>query len=98
MSSNKAALPFLFLLVCFFCTHDLWAQGSKGFEKTSDGVIIYPDSNVSGNTGAVRIQVITDKIIRVTASPAKKIAERKSLITLNHSYSNNWTVNKVGGN
>ena len=61
-------------------------------EITGNGVIIYPDSNFSGNTRAVRLQIINDKIIRVTASPAHRFQDIKSLITVYQTFSKNWTV------
>jgi alpha-D-xyloside xylohydrolase len=61
-------------------------------EKTPYGIIIYPDINFSGNTRAVRLQVVTDNIIRVTASPTTKFSDTKSLITVYNSFSKNWTL------
>ena len=51
------------------------------FLKLADGIIIYPDSGRAGNTKAVRLQVISAGIIRVTASPVKDFPESKSLMT-----------------
>lgn len=50
------------------------------FSKTADGVIIYPDASLAGNTRAVRLQVISDRIIRVLASPQKDFPVQKSLV------------------
>jgi len=61
-------------------------------EKTQNGIIIYPDIHFSGNVRAVRLQVVSDKIIRVTASPSKKFSGNKSLITVYNSFSKNWTL------
>jgi alpha-D-xyloside xylohydrolase len=69
---------------------------SKKVEQTKDGVIVYPDINVSGKTRAVRLQVITDKIIRVTASPTTRFADPKSLITVYNTASKNWTLTTTG--
>jgi len=94
----KKTLPVTFLIVCFFLCHLLRsaAQPQKPYQKSADGILIYPDKSVSGNTAVVRLQVLTDKIIRVTASPTTTIADRKSLITVNHELSAKWTVTKVG--
>ncbi|MEO6453608.1 MAG: TIM-barrel domain-containing protein, partial [Ginsengibacter sp.] len=67
---------------------------TKNIEEIKDGVIIYPDNNLSGNAHAVRLQVINDKIIRVTAFPTIKIAEVNSLITVYKSTSKNFTLLK----
>ena len=45
----------------------------KGFIKTADGVIVFPSANYTGNTREVRLQVISDDIIRVMASPGKVV-------------------------
>lgn len=66
----------------------------KDFEEIKNGVIIYPDYNFSGKVRSVRLQVITDKIIRVTASPEEKIIDTKSLITVYENLSSSYTVLK----
>lgn len=67
---------------------------SKTVVQTSDGLIIYPDLNFSGSTRSVRLQVISDKIIRVTASPFANFSDVKSLITVYKSLSKNFSVIK----
>src|SRR5690348_11526432 len=52
------------------------------FSKTSDGVIIYPDESLAGNARAIRLQVISDHIIRVLASPQKEFPVQNSLVIL----------------
>ncbi len=70
--------------LCMFLLLVLPAVGTyaaeKGFLKTNDGVIIYPDTDLSGNAQAIRLQVIADNIIRVTASPLKDFPKNQSLI------------------
>ncbi|HTI11560.1 MAG TPA: TIM-barrel domain-containing protein [Puia sp.] len=41
----------------------------SSFVRIADGIIIYPDQAWSGNTAAVKLQVVADNIIRVTAIP-----------------------------
>ena len=72
------------------------AQKPIGFVKNVDGITVYPNINYSGNTQVVRLQVINDKIIRVTASPNKAISDKKSLITVVNATSKNWTVTQMG--
>ncbi|MDQ6902371.1 MAG: DUF5110 domain-containing protein [Bacteroidota bacterium] len=81
------------------CTALLFGQpgASKKMEQTKDGIIIYPNKNLSGNVQAVRLEVITDKIIRVTASPHLKFPATKSLITVYDTFSKNWTVSEKNG-
>ncbi|HSU52380.1 MAG TPA: TIM-barrel domain-containing protein, partial [Segetibacter sp.] len=96
MSIKRIVLSLL--IVSTFASADMSVQAqAKGFIKNQDGVVIYPDTKVSGNTGAVRLQVITDKIIRVTASPATTFPNIKSLITVNIPQSKNWSVTSAGG-
>ena len=68
-------LPLLLLLT-------LHSFAQKKFLKTDDGIIVYPDAELSGNTKAVKLQVVADNIIRVTASPLDKFSDKKSLITV----------------
>lgn len=42
---------------------------SPRISRTSDGIIVYPDSRFSGHAAAVRLEVITDNIIRVLSNP-----------------------------
>lgn len=52
------------------------------FVRTKDGIIVYPDVTLSGNALAVKLQVITNNIIRVLSSPETAISPRESLITV----------------
>jgi alpha-D-xyloside xylohydrolase len=56
-------------------------RSEKPFFKTEDGVIFYPDEDYSGRTRAIRLQIISDNIIRVIASPTKEFPAKQSLIT-----------------
>lgn len=50
---------------------------------TSDGIIVYPDSRFSIHTGAVKLSVIAENIIRVLSSPVgDPVREGESLITV----------------
>jgi hypothetical protein len=44
------------------------AENDKRFEKTADGVTVFADAALSGNTCIVKLQVISDNIIRVPAA------------------------------
>ncbi len=84
------------ILSIFFYVQSIAQTSQKGYVKNADGVLIYPDVNISGNTKVVRLQVISDKIIRVTASPTVTIPGRKSLIIVNNTSSKDWTVVQQG--
>ncbi|MBO9155202.1 TIM-barrel domain-containing protein [Chitinophaga sp. GCM10012297] len=62
------------------------------FIREKDGVTVFPETYLSGNARAVKLQVITDNIIRVMASPGKEIPGRKSLITVYSPPSADFTL------
>ncbi|KAA6349661.1 Alpha-xylosidase BoGH31A [termite gut metagenome] len=53
---------------------------TNGYEKTPDGVVVKLNRQQNGDARMVRLQMIDDKIIHVSATPKKKFAEGKSLI------------------
>jgi alpha-D-xyloside xylohydrolase len=68
---------------------------AQQFIKVDDGVIVYPNKNLSGNVHAAKLQVYNDKIIRVTASATDSF-QNKSLIILNQQPQKiNFTVNDL---
>ena len=46
-------------------------EKNERFVKTENGNIIFPETEMAGNTHAARLQVITDNIKGVVASPKK---------------------------
>lgn len=54
----------------------------QAYTATNDGVIIYP-SQPDAQSKAIKLQVISDNIIRVTASPQKEFPAVKSLVISN---------------
>ena len=90
----KQRSPFIFFLIMSLCLVALvsFADGER-FIKTADGIIVYPDASISGNTQLVKLQVIAGNIIRVIASPVENIQDNKSLVTV-YSINNNlkWDV------
>ncbi len=92
LRTSAASILFISFLLSGLC---LFANVDNGnVVEQANGVTIYPDLRYSGNTRAVRLQVINDKIIRVTASPEKKIPDPKSLILVPFTYSKNWKLVK----
>ena len=67
---------------------------SNPVKKIPHGIVVYPDLRFSGNTAAVRLLVVANDIIRVTASPSTGFADRESLIVLTQEYSENFTVSE----
>lgn len=68
---NRLFLMILLLGIFASCTQ-------PAYRVKDDGVIITPDNNE--NVGSLRLQVITDNIIRVSATADKKLPDFKSLI------------------
>lgn len=65
-----------------------------GFEKTADGVIVTP---ASGPAKKVRLQVMSDRAIRVTASPTDTIDAPQSLMVIAQPKTSGFTVTEAGG-
>ena len=65
-----------------------------GFEKTADGVIVTP---ASGPAKKVRLQVMGDRAIRVTASPTGTIDAPQSLMVIAQPKTSGFTVTESGG-
>ena len=53
---------------------------SGNIQKFSDGVIVRLQKKTATDASLIRLQVITDNIIRVTASPADSFSTKKSLM------------------
>ena len=95
MSEKRIFVTVLNLLFVALSFRTAATPVDKRVEQTVDGVLIYPDARFSGNTRAVKLQVISDKIIRVIASPSTQISDTKSLITVPVTLSKNWTMAKT---
>ncbi|OQP61181.1 alpha-xylosidase [Niastella vici] len=67
-------------VLCFSMINAVLAD-SPAYITTPTGVIIYTDSLVTGRSGAVKLEVIADNIIRVIAAPGREVALTQSLIT-----------------
>jgi alpha-D-xyloside xylohydrolase len=84
------------IVLLIFITSLISCSGSP-LTKIKDGVIIHFNSDGVSTSGTIRLQVITDDIIRVSATPDKTIPEFSSLIT---SYQNTktegWQVAQKG--
>ena len=85
-------LAFVFISITLFTSTRSYAVPFS-FIKIDNGVIVFPDPQFTLNTKAVKLQIIADNIIRVTASPQKEFPSVKSLITV---YEKNsvvaWTI------
>ncbi|MCD8185607.1 MAG: DUF5110 domain-containing protein [Rikenellaceae bacterium] len=68
---------------------------AEGYRMTEDGIIVQIDPKSPLDVSTVRLRVITDRIIQVTATPAREIPEKKSLITVDLSpAASDWQVSE----
>jgi alpha-D-xyloside xylohydrolase len=65
-----------------------------GFERTSDGVVVSP---AGGAAGRVRVQVIDDRIFRVTAAPGADLDTPKSLVAVAQARKDGFEVQGGAG-
>ena len=78
----------LFTSILFvFAPAFAFKQPGHPYIKTKDGVIFYPNEDLSGNTHILKVQIVADNIIRVIACPQKEISDIPSLITIYNSNS-----------
>jgi len=57
-----------------------------GYEKTTDGIIVNLRQRQNTDVRMVRLQVMNDKVIHVSATPENKFSEENSLIIVPHKY------------
>ncbi len=79
---------FLFLLA----TLPLLSCGGARYEKTPSGVIVKLNKQTSDGTRLIRLDVVNDKIIRVTATPDNRFVDNESLIIVPYNDRPDFTV------
>jgi len=81
-----------FLLLAFLCL-TLSACHSASVEQNEDGITVSMNGSSSHTPKKIRLQVVTDSIIRVTASPETAFSKRESLINVHQeTLKTGWTV------
>ncbi len=75
-------MRLLMLCLLFATSFCAFSAEPPAYIKTDDGVIVYTDPLITGIPNAVKLQVVSDCIIRVIAVPGKEIPSRESLITV----------------
>src|SRR3954468_12049962 len=76
----------VFCLVLISCSR-------PAYEKLEDGILVHLKDNA---TRQVRIQVVSDKIIRVTASPVDSLSHEASLVVLPEAKSStDWKITEA---
>jgi alpha-D-xyloside xylohydrolase len=83
------------LLLSFLCSSvlNVILAEPPSYIQTKDGIIVFTDPVFTGISNAVKLQVVSDNIIRVIAAPGKEIAATQSLITdYNKSSDLSWNI------
>ena len=86
-------MRFLLLnLLCFSIVNAVLAE-PPSYIQTKDGVIVFTDPVFTGVSNAVKLEVVSDNIIRVIAAPGKEIVASQSLVTVYaKKYDLSWNV------
>jgi len=96
MNSMNNITGKLFLMAWGLClpSAGVFSQQSFSLTKNKDGVTVYPGHPSADGVKAVRLQVITEKVMRVTASPQTEMDDRESLVVVKGLDSiSGWAMN-----
>ncbi|MCU4157703.1 DUF4968 domain-containing protein, partial [Carboxylicivirga sp. A043] len=58
----------------------LFSCSQTGYVRSADGIIIHPSDVAADGAKTIKLQVVSDEIVRVTATPKAAIDDRESLI------------------
>ena len=87
------------LIVLFFFFSSLIGCIANPYQKTTDGILISLKNSSPEKVQTIRLQVVTNDIIRVTASPSKNLSNEQSLITtFTKTQKNGWKVSQRRNN
>ena len=67
-------LRLLLLSFLFSSVFNVLLAEPPSYIQTKDGVIVFTDPAFTGTSNAVKLEVVSDNIIRVIAAPGKEIA------------------------
>ncbi len=83
------------LIVLFCCIASVVGCNCANFQKMPDGILISLNQSSPEAVRTIRLQVVNNDIIHVTASPSKKLPETQSLITAYvKTQQNGWQVSE----
>ena len=82
---------FGLMLICFASI-----ANNPRFVKTADGIIVYPAKDASGVSYALRLEVISDRIIRVVATPEGAMPKESLITVYKKDPSVKWTIDSTG--
>ena len=74
----------------------LMSCSGKLYEQTENGVIVKVQQKFPQQAQFVRLQVMGDKIIRVSATPDKRFADPQSLVVLPSQQKTSYSVSRQG--
>ncbi|MDR2497056.1 MAG: DUF4968 domain-containing protein [Tannerellaceae bacterium] len=75
------------------------ATAQQGYKKQSNGVVVTLPDAASGQARRLRLSVVNDKIIQVTATPDDRIKNRQSLIRVAPANAKTkWSLSQSGDN
>ena len=77
---HKKIVPVLFFFSWMLVCETILASDTT-YQKTQDGIIIFPDASASG-PGIVQLKIISPNIIRVLSAPGKFFAPFESLTVI----------------
>lgn len=78
--------------LCLLASIALTSCAQQTFEKTEDGIIVRIKQNSSTDVSRVRLRVLGDNLVRVTATPENEFSGRESLIAISQSISPSYTI------
>ena len=90
MKTLRTLWPLLAMLILVSCN-------GKGWKQDAEGVTVKVAAKAVDGPSRVRLQVIGDKLVRVTATPEKKFSGRKSLIIVPQDAKPQFSVSEAEG-
>lgn len=75
-------LRSILLLALLVNIYNVTLAAGPSYTQLKDGVIVFTDPVYTGVSRAVKVEIVSEKIIRVTAAPGKEIVPANSLVTV----------------
>jgi len=88
---------FFVTLVLIFSALAALAQPDN-YRKLSDGILLNIKSNTKSDAKIIKVQVVTDNILHVTASPVDSFVAEKSLMVIEANHPDvKWNAQEING-
>lgn len=81
---------------CLFAGLVLAACAGSGYQKTDKGVVVTLNQQQPTDVRKVRVEVMGEKLIHVSATPEKEFSQEKSLIIVPQQAQTPFTVAEQG--